>query len=384
MRVRTWLGMIAMLCGILALVGCGSNKGAAGGTQGTPPTLVRTFTAFSSDTPVREEYTGSIAADQEVPIAARVTGYIVEKYIQGGERVEAGQALYRIDSRQYRASYEAARAQTAQARANYESALQDLERYRNLIAQDAISEQEFTRQQALVEQYRAMVEAQEAQASIASDNVDDTIVRAPFSGILGLDDLPVGNFVAAGQTPLVTISASDPILVRFDITEAQYLRMAQRDDSQWGDHLQLRLSDGSLYPQEGSVVAVDQGATGGGSFSVKARFDNPNHLLRPGMFVRLVSDAEIAKNSVLVPRQAVQPLLDKQMILVVDAENKVTQRPVQIGADFGPYVVVTDGLQAGETVIVEGQVKAQNGMTVQPQMVTREDVEKAAAAPAAQ
>lgn len=138
--------------------GCGRN------VQGTPPTLVRTFTAFSSDTPVREEYTGSIAADQEVPIAACVTGYIAEKYVQGGERVEAG----RLSTGSIRGSIARPMKRRGRRRhrsANYESALQDLERYRNLIAQDAISEQEFTRQQALVEQYRQWSSTQEAQAS---------------------------------------------------------------------------------------------------------------------------------------------------------------------------------------------------------------------------
>ncbi|ETI84870.1 MAG: efflux RND transporter periplasmic adaptor subunit [Negativicoccus succinicivorans] len=379
-RKHIWMALGAVV--ILALLfwgyGAYQKKAAGAAARQQPPTLVNAFTAFQSDTPLLQQYSGHVEAQQKVPVQARVTGYIVEKYVQGGQQVTAGQALYRIDARQYQSSLAAAQANTAQARANYESAVQDLERYRTLIAQGAISDQQFTRQQALVEQYRAVVEANEAQASIAGDNVADTVVRAPFSGTLGVDDLPVGNFVAAGQTPLVTISSTDPIFVTFDLTEAEYLKMTQRQNSSgaWGQELKLQLADGSQYGETGQVVVIDQDMSGGGGqFTVKASFTNPQQILRQGMFVQVISDTEIARNSILIPAQAVQPLLDKKIVTVVDAEHKVSQRPVEVGATYGPYVVITSGIVAGDTVVVEGQAKVRNGQAVQVKMLSRDEVE---------
>ncbi|MDU0986728.1 efflux RND transporter periplasmic adaptor subunit, partial [Negativicoccus succinicivorans] len=179
-------------------------------------------------------------------------------------------------------------------------------------------------------------------------------------------------------TPLVTISSTDPIFVTFDLTEAEYLKMTQRQNSSgaWGQELKLQLADGSQYGETGQVVVIDQDMSGGGGqFTVKASFTNPQQILRQGMFVQVISDTEIARNSILIPEQAVQPLLDKKIVTVVDAEHKVSQRPVEVGATYGPYVVITSGIVAGDTVVVEGQAKVRNGQTVQVKMLSRDEVE---------
>ncbi len=380
MRLKKCLVAMLVTLGIFGLFGCGDDKA----QQATPQeVLVNAFTAFTSDTPLLQEYSGSIIPYSEVPVQARVSGYITEKYVKGGQYVEAGQPLYRIDSRQYESALVAAQANTAQARANYENSLKDLERYRLLIAEGAISDQQLQRQQALVEQYAAMVEASEAQVSIASDNVDDTIVRAPFSGTLGVNDLPVGNFVAAGATPLVTISSTAPVYVQFNLTEAEYLKMAtQNNGGKWGTDLKLRLSDGSVYDETGEVAVVDQGSAGSaGRFTVKASFPNNRGILRPGMFVNIISDTQISHNSVLIPTKSIQPLLDKEIVSLVDAENKVSQRPVKTGGSYGQYTIVTQGLQAGDIVVVEGQGKIRGGQTVQVNMLDKEQIENDSAVP---
>lgn len=366
----------AMALGMV-LAGCGKEAPPAAKQQ---EVLVNAFKAYTSDTPLMKEYSGTIIAQQEVPVQARVSGYIVEKYVQGGQYVNAGQALYRIDPRQYESSLLASQANVAQAKANYENAMKDLERYRMLLAEGAISDQQYRRQETMVEQYRAVVSANEAQATMAADNVGDTIVRAPFSGTLGVNDLPVGNFVAAGATPLVTISSLAPIYVRFDLTEDEYLKMTRaKADNSWGKDLKLRLADGSVYDELGEVTVVDQGSNSG-QFTVKASFPNSNRVLRPGMFVSVISDTEIAHNSVLVPTKAVQPLLDKEFVNVVDADNKVKQKPIKTGGTFGYYTVVTEGLKSGEVVIVEGQNKVRSGQTVKVNMLDKAQIEQPAAA----
>lgn len=374
MQFQKWVKGTVLLAGIsLMLVGCGNGVSQA--PNGSSEVLVNGFTAYVSDAPLMEEYSGTVMAQQEVAVKARVTGYIKEKYVQGGEKVEAGQALYKIDSRQYESTLAGSQANVAQAQANYENAVKDLERYQMLLSENAISEQQYTRQKTLVEQYKAVVDANQAQASMAVDNVEDTIVRAPFSGTLGVDDIPVGIFVQAGVTPLVTISSMDPVYVKFDLSESEYLKMAKsRSGNEWGRDLKLRLSDGSIYEKLGEVVVIDQGSTAG-NFTIKAAFSNEQNLLRPGMFVNVVSDTQIAKDSVLVPKKAVQPLLNKEFVTVIDGENKVQQRPVQTGNGFGQYVVVTEGLKAGEVVVVEGQGKVHSGQSVKVKMLTKDDIE---------
>ena len=316
--------------------GCGSSKNASAQQQAMK---VTTFKPFRSDTPIMREYTGSVLALQEVPVRAKVSGTVTEKFISGGERVTAGQPLFRLDTRNYQSTLAAAQAQTAQAAANYENANRDLARYEKLIATGAISRQAYDSQKAATEAYRGVLEASQAQVEIASHNLNDTIVTAPFSGTLSMDDVNVGTFAAAGTTPLVTISNSDPIYVQFDMSENEYLSLNKDGNAtgRLGDALKIRLSDGSIYGHTGKIVQVNPTLTGG-QLSLKASFPNPDNILVPGMYAALVSDNEIAKNSILVPTKALIQLLAKDMLDVV-VDGKVAQKAVKLGGTYGIYTI---------------------------------------------
>lgn len=224
-----------------------------------------TFRPFTSDTPIVYEYTGTVAALQEVPVRARVSGTIMEKYINGGDTVTEGQPLYRIDTRQYESALASARANQAQCGATYQNSLSDLARYDQLVAIDGISRQMYDTQKSLTEQYLAAYNAAGAQVQLAQDNLDDTIVRAPFNGKLSLDDVNIGTYATAGNTSLVTISSTDPIYITFDMSETEYLQMSRKNVNMnvWGNDLKLRLSDGSIYGSTGHIVQVSPGLTSG-------------------------------------------------------------------------------------------------------------------------
>ena len=209
-KKRLAVAMVGMIVSAGLLAGCGSKSG---NTQ--QETKVNTFKVFTSDTPIQREYTGTISALQEVPVKAKVSGTVIEKYISGGERVVEGQPLYRIDARTYQAALATAQAEAARAAATYENAQTDLARYEQLISSGAISQQVYDTQRAATSQYRAALEAAQAQVQIAQDNLNDTIVTAPFTGTLSMDDVNIGTYVAAGNTPLVTISSADPLYVQF-------------------------------------------------------------------------------------------------------------------------------------------------------------------------
>lgn len=356
--------------------GCGSSQNGAAHQQAMK---VTTFKPFRSDTPIMREYTGSVLALQEVPVRAKVSGTVTEKFISGGERVTAGQPLFRLDTRNYQSTLAAAQAQTAQAAANYENANRDLARYEKLIATGAISRQAFDSQKAATEAYRGVLEASQAQVEIASHNLNDTIVTAPFSGTLSMDDVNVGTFAAAGTTPLVTISNSDPIYVQFDMSENEYLSLNKDGNAtgRLGDALKIRLSDGSIYGHTGKIVQVNPTLTGG-QLSLKASFPNPDNVLVPGMYAALVSDNEIAKNSILVPTKALIQLLAKDMLDVV-VDGKVAQKAVKLGGTYGIYTIITSGIDENDVIIVEGQNKVQVGQPVDPSETTKEALEASAA-----
>lgn len=375
MNYRKWLAATAAAAVLTAglLSGCGSDQ-----QQAMPNAKVDTFKVFTSDTPIQRQYTGTVEALQEVPVKAKVSGTVTEKYVSGGERVTAGQPLYRLDTRTYRSNLASAQADAARAAATYQNAQTDLARYEKLIAGGAISRQVYDTQKAAVSEYKSAVNAAQAQVQIARDNLNDTIVTAPFTGTLSMDDVNVGTYATAGTTPLVTISSSDPLYVQFDMSEAEYLNLVREHGgtSALGDSLKLQLSDGSEYGYTGKIVQINP-SMNGGQISFKAAFPNPGNLLMPGMFTTVVSDSQVAANSLLVPTQAIIPLLDKNMVDVV-VGGKVVQKPVNVIGTYGLYSIISSGLNPGDEVIVAGQAKVVSGQAVQAVEVTKATLEKQA------
>lgn len=365
-----------LLSGGVFLGGCGSSQQAAGQKQAIK---VTTFKPFKSDTPIMREYTGSIMALQEVPVRSKVTGTVMEKYITGGQQVTEGQPLYRLDTRNYSSQLANAQAQAAQATANYENAATDLARYDQLIAAGAISQKVYDNQKAAADAYKGAMDAAQAQVDIASTNLSDTIVTAPFNGKLSMDDVNIGTFATAGTTALVTISSSDPIYVQFDMSENEYLALNKDKNGtgRLGDALKLRLSDGSIYGETGKIVQVNPNLSGG-QLSMKAAFPNPDNLLVPGMYAAVVSDNEIAKGSLLIPTKALVQLLNKDIVDVV-VDGKITQKAVKTGGTYGIYTIIESGLDENDVIVVDGQNKVQVGQAVAPEETTKEKLEQDAA-----
>lgn len=365
-----------LLSGGVFLGGCGSSQQAAGQKQAIK---VTTFKPFKSDTPIMREYTGSIMALQEVPVRAKVSGTVMEKYITGGQQVTEGQPLYRLDTRNYNSQLANAQAQAAQAAANYENAATDLARYDQLIAAGAISQKVYDNQKAAADAYKGAMDAAQAQVDIASTNLSDTIVTAPFNGKLSMDDVNIGTFATAGTTSLVTISSSDPIYVQFDMSENEYLALNKDKNGtgRLGDALKLRLSDGSIYGETGKIVQVNPNLSGG-QLSMKAAFPNPDNLLVPGMYAAVVSDNEIAKGSLLIPTKALVQLLNKDIVDVV-VDGKITQKAVKTGGTYGIYTIIESGLDENDVIVVDGQNKVQVGQAVAPEETTKEKLEQDAA-----
>ncbi len=357
------------------LTGCGGQKQqAAGGAA-----QVKAMKVLQQDTPVVSEYAGQIAGKDEVKVQSKVSGRVVEKYFHGGDFVQAGQPLYRIDSRQYESAVLQAQATLAQSQATLANAQTDLGRDQELLASDAISEQQVTTQQANVNAYSAAAAANQALLQKAQQDLSDTVVYAPMSGQVSVDDVAVGTFATAGNTNLVTIGTTDPVFVTFSISETEYLKFRNIQQMQNGNGngitVAIKLSDGTTYPLDGRIVQADRALTqNSGTLTVKALFGNPDGLLLPGMFARVKLTGETVPNAILVPQRAVQQLLDKTFVMVVGADGKSEARKIELGQQVGSYYIVKSGLSAEDTVIVEGLSSLTEGKDLAVTMVTPEDM----------
>ena len=354
------------------LAGCGTKQQAQKmGTQ------VQVMQVIQQDTPLYQEYAGQIAGKDEVKVQSKVSGNVVEKFVEGGQFVEAGQPLYRIDSRQYESAVLAAQATLAQTQATLNNAETDLARNQQLYASNAISEQAVTTQQSTVQSYQALADANAAQLRKAQQDLADTVIYAPMSGQLGVDDVAVGAFTAAGNTTLVTIGSSDPVYAQFSLSETEYLRMMNMQNGSVGGpaHVTITLADGSVYPAEGQIVAADRALKDKtGTLTVKALFPNPDNLLLPGMFARVRLSGEIVPDALLVPQRAVQQLLGKSFVMVVGEDGKSAARTVELGEKVGSYYIIKSGIEPGDNVIVEGLTNLKEGMDLVITQVTPEDM----------
>lgn len=366
--------------------GCGDNDKQK--QAQIPQAQVKAMKVIQRDTPLTSEYAGHLVETDEVKIQSKVSGNVVEKYVTGGQYVEQGQLLYRIDSRQYKSAVLRAQADLAQAEAVleqsiaiYNNDLTDLKRNQKLFEEAAIAEQVVTNLAAKVRADEATCAANEAviyacQAALrtAQEDLADTDIYSPMSGQLGVDDVAIGTFVSAGQTTLVTIGSPNPIFVQFSISESDYLHFMTVQNMQ-SEHnpigVTITLADGKEYPFEGQIVEVDRElANSTGSLIMKAIFPNPSGLLMPGMFARVRLSGEVIPHAILVPQRAIQQLLGKSFVMVVGKDNKSEARTVELGDQVGSYFVVTSGVTTSDTVIVEGLTNLREGVDLNIKTVT--------------
>lgn len=360
----------------ISLTACG-NKQAAMQPKQVP---VLTMHVVQKDTPMVYEFVGEVEARDEVPIKANVSGTIIAKHVKGGEYVTKGQPLFTIDARQYEATTWNARAQLADARATLSRVQRDVARYETLASQNAIARQTLDNIRAEEQQALAQVEARSASLNQAEVDLNDTLVRSPIDGKLDTKDISIGTYAKLGDTVLATVSSTDPVRVKFSISENEYIKLVQARQNlktATSRDLELTLSDGTVYKYKGKVEQVDRALSSNtGTLTIKAVFDNPDGLLVPGMFARLKAQGDIRPKALLVPQKAVQELLDKTFISVVTAEGKSEMRAVKMGARIGNLWLVESGLQADDVIIVEGFQKAPTGTPVAAKEVTLEELYK--------
>lgn len=354
----------AACMGAVFLTGCGSTA-----QQKSSAVSVKAMKVVQQDTKVSHDYSGQVKSMDAVVIKPKVSGSIVEKYFKSGQPVTEGQALYKLDDRQYESEVLSARSNVDKALTNLNNSMIDLGRYQKLQASGAIAEQTLTTQEATVASNRSSYDDAEALLKKAQENLDDTVIRAPISGKLSVDDVAVGTYATAGNTALVSVGSINPIYVQFSISENEYLnfRMGPAPEDGNGERPKpptatLTLSNGQKYDESTTNYIADRELSEStGTLTIKAIFDNNDGVLLPGMFARVTVEGQPLKDAILVPQRAVQQVLDKSFVIVVGADNKSVSKMVTLGDQVGSYYVVKSGLTKDDNVVVEGLTNLKEG-----------------------
>jgi membrane fusion protein (multidrug efflux system) len=419
MRIpSTLLTLSILITTLITATSCSKNGDHAAAAQPPPPTVV--IASVSQKTvPIYSEYVGQTKADNTVELRARVEGVLQKVYFREGTPVRKGQLLFTIDKRPFEAALQSAKAvaakavadlaqaqqrtdvlqaqaELADARATLAKADQDVARLAPLAKEKAVTEQDLDAAVASQKSAKAIVDAKQANLTNLEAAVKYTVERAraevsasnariiqaqldlsycditsPIAGVIGFLQVDEGNLVGRGDaTLLATVSASDPLLVDFSVSEVEYLKLT---DAETAGHIagnlrfDLLLSDESVHPYQGTFRVLDRTVDPTtGTLKVEAAFPNPGGYLRPGQFARLRVAVEEKENAILVPQRAIQELQGAKTVMVVDDKNMVSVRSIKLGDKADKDVVVLDGLNPGDRVIVEGMQKVRPGSQVNP------------------
>jgi RND family efflux transporter MFP subunit len=375
MLMRHSFLLLAVAAGSTAALTGGCARNVAAESKAPPLPQVTVAPAIARQVTEFDELTGRFEAVERVEVRPRVSGYISSVEFTDGTDVKKGEVLFVIDPRPYAAERDKARAQLAQARSQLTLAVTERDRATKLLAQHAISQEEFDTRTAGREQAEANVAAAQAALDAAALNLEFTRVAAPISGRISRALVTSGNFVTSGQTPLTTLVSLDPIYVSFDGDERQYLRYSKLARAAGKgpaarNPVEVGLADETGFPHQGVMVFVDNAldpATG--TIRNRALLDNHERLFTPGLFARLKLLESRDYSAVLVNDSAIGTDQTVRYVLVVGAANKVEYRPVQLGPIVDGLRVVQSGLAAGETVVVNGLQRVRPGAQVSPQHV---------------
>jgi len=403
---------VALFC----IAGC-NKKDASKAIAPAPPPTVVVARIDQKTVPIYSEYVGQTKAEDTVELRARVEGLLQKVYFKEGMPVKKGQLLFTIDKRPFEANLLSAKAvlaksisdlaqarqrtdvlkaqaELADAEAVHSKTQQDLARISPLAKEKAVTELELDAAIAAEKSAKANVDAKQANLTNLEASVKYTIERAdaevaaakarvtqaeldlsycdihsPINGMIGFLQVDEGNLVGRSDaTLLATVSLSNPLLVDFNISEVEFLKITRDKRGNRGDlRFELILSDDSIHPNPGTFKVVDRTVDPTtGTMKVEASFPNPGSYLRPGQFAKVRVPVSERENAVLVPQRAIQELQGAKTVMVVDAQNKVSVRSIKLGDKSDNYFIVLEGLKAGERVIVEGMQKARPGSEVRP------------------
>jgi membrane fusion protein, multidrug efflux system len=364
-RGTWWLtGLIVAFSSLALFAGCSK--------QAPPPphapAQVEAITIEPKDTPVVFEFVGQTQSSHQVEIRARVNGFLDKRTYTEGALVKNGEVMFKIDPKPFQAQLDAAQGALAQQQARLTTARANLARVKPLVQQDALSQKDLDDAVGQEQGAAAAVESAKANVEEAKLNLSYTTVYTPVTGLSSYARLQDGSYINQSNSLLTYVSQIDPIWVNFSLSENDMLKykgqtakgqlIVPKDENY---EVEIKLADGSTFPKRGRITFADADFNQQtGTFLLRATIPNPVGMLRPGQFVRAYIHGMVRPKALLVPQRAVQQGSKGHFIWVINKEGKAESRPVVVGDWHGNDWIITEGLRAGDQVVVDG------GLTLRP------------------
>jgi len=348
--------------------------------QELQPQKIQVFEINKKSVPIYEEYVGSIYGEKDIPIRARVEGFLESISFVEGSQVKKGQLLYAIDPEPFMEKVVAQQSMVSQAETVLIQMESDLSRIKPLADMDAVSKRELDMAQAQRDAAISSLKASKANLKISQINLGYTKLYAPITGIIGKTLAREGEFVGKDPNPVIlnTVSELKNVRVEFFLSEKEYLIAARQFIGTYDEkivtnrdklQLELILTDGSVYKHKGTIDFIDRNIDAStGAILLQATFPNPDRLLRPGQFARVKIRIANKENALMVPQKCVTELQGQYSVFIVNAENKIERKQVKIGYKLGDFWIVKDGLKVNDKVVLEGLQKVRAGMEVIPEV----------------
>lgn len=359
----------------LCLAACSYNSQ----ENATPEKLKLPVTrVLAKDTLLHKAYVADIEAVKNVEIRNRVTGFLDRILVDEGQYVQAGQTLFVLSSKEYQTEVAKAKATLSSALAEAKTADVELQRVRTLVEKKVVTPSELDMAQAKLDAQRARISEARSVLTDAQTRLSYTVVRAPFTGIINRIPLKTGSLVAEGSL-LTTVSDIQSVYTYFHISEDEYLNYlnAKKANKGHSNTVELVLANGKTYPHDGTIetIASEFDETTG-SIAFRARFPNPENLLKHGATGKVYLETSVEK-ALMLPQKSVFEIQDKNYVYVVDKDNKVRMKSFIPRTRLSHYYIVQSGLQEGERIVYEGVQSLRDGMEIIPQPVAGAKLAKA-------
>ena len=379
MRSLFFRSIFLISLGSFLWASCGSDEQIV-----APPQQITVVEVIQKDVPIYMEYIGEVYGEKDIPIRARVEGFLEGIHFEEGSDVKEGQLLYTIDPRPLEATVNAQQSEVAAAETMMVKAKSDLDRYTPLAALNAVSKSDLDAAQAEYDASVSAVEAAKANLRSAQIQLGYTKIYSPINGIIGITKARVGDFVGKDPNPVIlnTVSATNNVKVRFYLTETAYLYLSREfikrmslmvegePDPEREPNIELILSDGSIYEEKGTVDFIDRSIDAStGSILIQANFPNPKLILRPGLYAKVKVVARNVKDAILIPQRCIMELQGLHSVYVVNDSNVVESRQVTTGPTIGDYWLIDKGLKAREKVVIDALQKVRPDMKIVPEVI---------------
>lgn len=391
LRGKTLRGLrLASLAALaaLAIVACNKQEAdSAPSAADAPAPEVAVIKAKPQSVSLSTDLPGRLEPSREAQVRARATGILLKRHFNEGSDIQAGQKLYQIDPAPYDAALQSARASLAQAEAKLAETQATANRYKPLVQVNAVSQQEYDMAVAAAKTAAAQVEAAKAAINTASIDRGYANVTAPISGRIGRSLVTEGALVNQQEgTQLALIQQIDPMYLNVTQSAAEILRLREnlsKDQEKHGAEVEIRFRDGKVYPHKATLLFTDLTVDPGtGEVLLRATVPNPDGLLLPGMFVRAHIEQEKLDDVILIPQQALTRGSHGDTVLVIKDDGSFENRPVTVDGQTNHQWIVSSGLEAGEQVLVEGQMKISMGAQKVKAVAWKPEAEEAPEQPA--